>query len=105
MVIDPAERVIWLGETQAFMGSAGVVDGGNGLNVVGTNGVNEGTITFNKNFAALIVNGAMDGSHFTDILREDFSYPLWNDPEDARPLWILGGRDGGSYPLKDLMKP
>ncbi len=117
MLVDPAQRLIWLGETQAFMGSAGSAGRYNpstgAITELGTygdtlneevpdNGITADTEKFMKNFAAMIVNGAMYGSHFTDILREDF-YPGGAAEASTKPLWILGPRQSdGTYPYVNL---
>ena len=89
-VIDPANRVAFVSETETFMGNSATAAGPQTADVQ----------LFMQNFGAIMMNGLMYGSHFYDTLREDF-YPEGPSVAATRPLWVIR-KNGSDYQIVNL---
>ncbi len=78
-VVDPENRVAYMSEGELFMG---------GINDANANALlgNVENTKFRKNFAAIMMNSVMYGSHFYDLLRED--------AKEIAPLYIINSSGG-----------
>ncbi|MDR2911803.1 MAG: hypothetical protein LBV38_00665 [Alistipes sp.] len=77
LAIDPENRIAYLNDCQAFGTEGDWTTGGTDKRI------------FLRNFAAIMVNSAMYGSHFYDLLREDCNRPLYTILSNGNRVLIV----------------